>query len=323
VTVLALLVAAGALVAGLGHADADGPRPWAQGISAERQEEANALFEEGNQLFGQQAHGPALERYRAAAALWGHPMIHFNMAVTEIKLDRILDAALDLERALRFGREPFLTPELYEQALDYQRLLRGRIGELHLTCEQPDVKIEVDGQPRLACPGRRRLRVLAGEHVVVGERAGYLPRSARLVVGGGAVVVQRIQLLSLEAATFNVYPYPRWIPWTVTGGGAAILLGGLGLYVAGKNQLADFHSAFASECADGCEADLADRPLLRGARDGALWKGKVAAATMWVGGATAAGGVVFLLLNRPIRKLPRIDAVPTDGGVRASMGWSF
>ena len=44
---------------------------------------------------------------------------------------------------------------------------------------------------------------------------------------------------------------------------------------------------------------------------------------MWIGGATAAGGVVFLLLNRPIRKLPRIHGAPTDGGLSASMGWSF
>lgn len=308
----------------VGHARADSVSspPWAEGVSAERQKQANALFEEGNQLFSQQAHGPALDKYRAAVAIWNHPLIHFNMAVTEIKLDRILEAALDLERALRFGRKPF-TPELYEQALDYQRLLEGRIGELQISCEQAEVRVEVDGKPWLACPGQRRLRVLAGEHVIVGERAGFLPQSARLVVGGGAVVVQKIRLVSLESAAYNEYPTPRWIPWTITGGGAAILLGGLGFYMAGKNQLSDFQNAFASECAAGCEADLSDHPLLRDERDGAVWKGKVAAATMWVGGATAVGGIVFLVLNRPIRKLPRIEAVPTEGGVTAAVGWSF
>jgi hypothetical protein len=239
--VVCLVVASGLLVCA-GPAGADGSLPWARGVAEDRQRSANALFEEGNQLFGQQAHGPALEKYKEAVALWDHPMIHFNMAVTEIKLDRILDAALDLELALRFGRRPF-APELYEQALDYQRLLGGRIGELEVRCEQPDVKVEVDGKPWLTCPGRRKLRVLAGEHVVVGERSGFLPQSARLVVGGGAVVGHRVRLVSLESAATIEYPTPRWIPWTITGGGAAILLGGLGLYMSGKNQLADFHNA--------------------------------------------------------------------------------
>jgi hypothetical protein len=110
--------------------------PWAKDVPAAQQEQARALFEDGNQLFAQQAHGPALDRYRAAGALWDHPMIRFNMAVTEIRLDRVLDAADDLQAALRFGQTPF-TPELHQQALDYQALLAGRIGELEVGCAQP------------------------------------------------------------------------------------------------------------------------------------------------------------------------------------------
>ena len=81
--------------------------------------QANALFAEGNQLFAQQAHAPALEKYKAAIALWDHPLIRFNMAVTEIRLDRILEAADDLDERCATATTPF-TPELYQQALDYQ-----------------------------------------------------------------------------------------------------------------------------------------------------------------------------------------------------------
>ena len=71
-------------LAGTAYAD----DPWAQGVPLANQKAANKLFAEANQLFAQQAHGPALEKYKAAIAIWDHPLIRFNMAVTEIRLDR-------------------------------------------------------------------------------------------------------------------------------------------------------------------------------------------------------------------------------------------
>jgi hypothetical protein len=110
------------LVAASSPARAD-ETPWAKGVPAPQQDKANALFAEANQLFGQQADGPALEKYKAAIALWDHPMIRFNMAVTLIRLDKVLDAADALEAALRFGSQPF-TKELFQQAQTYQQLLK-------------------------------------------------------------------------------------------------------------------------------------------------------------------------------------------------------
>ena len=93
------------LVAGLAvaaPAAADTTR-WSQGVPEAKQAQANTLFDAGNQLFAQQAHAPALEKYRAAIAIWDHPLIRFNLAVTLIRLDRPLEAAEDLEQALRFA----------------------------------------------------------------------------------------------------------------------------------------------------------------------------------------------------------------------------
>jgi hypothetical protein len=310
------------LVAGLRHASADSAPPWAQGIAKPRQEQANALFDEANQLFAQQAHGPALDKYQAAIALWDHPMIRFNMAVTEIRLDRILDADRDLERAMRFGQAPF-TPALYQQALDYQRLLRGRIGDIEVDCGQTEVQVLLDGKPWFECPGTHRVRVIAGEHVIVGERPGFLTSSARVFVAGGGVTTQRVDLVSLEAASRLEYPRPRWVPWSIAGGGAAIAAGGLGFYLAGKNQLESFHRDFANLCARGCSADLSDHALLRRERDGAVLKGKIAVSMMVAGGAVTVGGVVLAILNRPTRRLPQIEAAPTRGGMTAALGWDF
>jgi hypothetical protein len=303
-------------------AHADPATAWAEGIPMPQQERANALFDEGNQLFAQQAHGSALDKYKAAIAIWDHPMIRFNMAVTEVRLDRILDAAQDLEQALRFGQTPF-TPDLYRQALDYQLLLKGRIGDLEVSCDQADVQVLLDGKPWFGCPGSRKLRVTTGEHVVVGDRAGFLTSSSRLVVAGGAVAAKRINLVSLEAAAYLEYPHPRWIAWTVTGGGAAIALGGLAYYLSGKNQMEAFHSDFANSCAMGCEADLSNHTFLRRERDGAIVKGEIALSMMITGGAVVVGGVVLAVMNRPVRKLPRIEAGPTRDGMTAAIGWDF
>jgi hypothetical protein len=316
------LVVTALLVLAAGHVRAEPAPPWAQGVATPEQDRANALFDDGNQLFAQQAHGPALEKYRAAIALWDHPMIRFNMAVTEIRLDRILEADHDLAQAMRFGAAPF-TPELYQQALDYQNLMKGRVGAIEVRCDQVDVQILLDGKPWFACPGERRSRVLTGEHVVVGDHAGFLTSSSRIFVAGGGVTVQRVALMSLEAASSLEYPRPRWIPWTVVGGGLAAFAGGLGFYLVGKNEIEAFHSDFASVCARGCDADLSDQPVLRRNRDSAILKGQVAASLMIAGGVVTAGGIVLAILNRPIRKLPQLEVAPTRGGLSGSVGWRF
>jgi hypothetical protein len=316
------LVIAAVIVAGAGRVRAEPVPPWAQGVPAAQQDQANALFDEGNQLFGQQAHGPALEKYRAAIALWDHPLIRFNMAVTEIRLDRLLEADADLAQAMRFDAAPF-TPELYQQALDYQSLLKGRVGTIEVRCEQVGVEIVLDGKPWFECPGKQVLRVLTGEHVIVGERTGYLTSSSRVFVTGGAVTAQLVALVSLDSAGRLVYPRPRWIPWTVVGSGVAVAAGGFAFYLAGTRQIETFHNDFASVCAMGCDSDLSDHPALRRDRDGAILKGRIAASMMVAGGAIAASGLVLMILNRPVRQLPQIEATPLPGGVSASVGWTF
>jgi hypothetical protein len=316
------LVIAAWLGLGFHHARAEPATPWAQGVPDSQQARANVLFDAGNQLFAQQAHGPALEKYQAAVAIWDHPMIHFNMAVTEVRLDRVLDAAHDLEAALRFGPAPF-SPELYRQALDYQILLTGRIGTLEVSCDQAKAQVALDGKPWFECPGKHRLQVIAGDHVVAAELAGFLDRSSHVVVAGGAIAVHDLHLVSLEAASYMAYPSPRWLPWTIAGGGAAVSLAGLGFYLSGKTGIDQFHNDFSNACAMGCEADLSNHPLLRRERDSAVLKGKIAVSLLVAGGAVTVAGVVFAILNRPTRKLPRLEVEPRPGGLAATMGWAF
>ena len=299
--------------------------PWAQGVSQATQDEANAIFDEANRLFAEQAHAPAAEKYRAALALWDHPLIRFNLAVTLIRLDRPLEAADELERALRYGDAPF-KKDLYQSALDYQALLKGRVGYVETTCDQAGANVLLDGKPWFTCPGTQKLRVMAGEHALVGEREGYLTSSQRLFVGGGATVREKLQLVALEDAVILEYRYPRWVPYTVTAGGVAIGLAGLATWISGRNAMDAFERDFATVCDRGCPKDLSDTPEqqeLRSDRDDAERRGTIGVSLMIGGGAVLVGGAVMVILNRPTRRLPKVEVAPTAGGMAASTTWRF
>jgi hypothetical protein len=310
------------LLATMTPAHADDDEPWATGVSDDQQARANAVFFEGNELFSQLAHAAALEKYKAAIALWDHPMIRFNTAVTLIRLDRILEAADELERALRFGDKPF-PADLYEQVRDYETLIKKQLGYIVVGCDQPDTHLVLDGRPWFDGPGTRTVRVTTGEHTLVAERAGHLTSSRTIVVAGGATATEHVTLMSIESAVMFRYPQPRWLPWTVAGAGAAVALGGLVVSLAGRRQMDRFATQFVRECPGGCEEDLAMHPELADEFDGARLKGRIGASMMISGGVIVVGGLVWGVLNRPKRYLPRIEAIPTPGGITASADWRF
>ena len=299
------------------------PKPWADGIPDAAQKQASALYEEGNTLFAQQAHAPALEKYRAAVDLWDHPLIQFNLAVTLIRLDRILEAAEHLDRALRYQAAPY-KDELYQQALDYQRLVQGRVGFVEASCAQAGAKVLLDGKRWFNCPGTQKVRAMAGEHTLVGELSGFLTASQPLIVLGGTTVTKKVTLLPLDTAVKYEYPRRRWIPWTITVAGAALGLAGGGIWFAGRSQMKTFDRNFAAECTTtGCAKDLSDHLALRDQRDGAKLKGTIGITMMVAGGAVMLGGIVMTAMNRPKRVLPNMEVIPSEGGITASAGWSF
>ena len=295
--------------------------PWAQGVSDATQARANELYAQGNELFAQQDNTGALAKYQAAIALWDHPRIRFNMAVTLIRLDRILEAADALDAALRFGDKPF-SPELYQRVLDDQQLVQGRVGELEVSCSQLDVRVLLDGKPLSTCPRTQKQRVLAGEHILLGEKQEFMTVSRHVVVAGGKTVTEDITLIPIESAVILTYRYPRWMPYTVAGAGAAIALGGMGFYFASSNAMDKFDADFARACPQGCK--LSDQPLLADERDRARLEDKVAIGMMLGGGAIAITGAVLAVINRKAeRTLPSVDTTPTRGGAITTLSWQF
>ena len=297
--------------------------PWAKGVPAETQKKANALFAEANQLFAKQAHPAALVKYEQAIALWDHPLIRFNMAVTLVRLDRLIEAADALEQALRFGAAPF-PAELYQQALDYKKLVGGRVGTIEASCTQKDAHVLLDGKRWFTCPRTERMRVTAGEHTLVGERDGFITLSRRVVVAGGATAKEKLELLPIDAAVKFEYPVSRWVPWAIVGAGAAIGFGGLGVYFVGQGELDQFRDDYEMRCPLGCREDLSDVPDLKRDLDGAELKGTIAISMMAAGGAITVTGIIWGgFINRPRRVVPKLEVAPTSGGATARVRWQF
>lgn len=318
------LAAALAVVAPRSAAAEDSP--WSTGVSSDRQAQANKLFAEGNELYAQQAHGPAAEKYRAALELWDHPLIRYNLATALIRLDKPLEASEELEKALRYGSQPF-KPELYSSAQDYQALLKGRVGWLEVSCEQAGTKISIDGKPLFNCPGSQKVRILAGEHSVGGEQKDFLSVNRRVVVPGGDTLKESIKLIPLDQAVVLKYKYPRWVPWTVAGVSAGVAAGGLLTYLSGRSLMADYDQRFSANYPKGIsEEDLkADASTgLYEQRESAKTRGTIGISLMAAGGVGVAAGVIFaLVINRPYRELPNVEVSPTVGGATANVSLRF
>jgi tetratricopeptide (TPR) repeat protein len=316
-TIRASILIAAALVAVPAHAD----KPWEAGVAADTRKRAQAIFEEGNRLFSQQAYQPALEQYRAAIALWDHPVIRLNMVATELRLDRVLEAAVALDAALRFGEAPFDDDER-EKAARYGKQIAALTGHVEVSCEERDAQVQLDGKPWFTCPATQKQLVVKGEHTVIGEKRDYLTVSRRIDVEAGDTAEVALRFIPLEEAVRRESPVARWIPWTVAGGGAAVALVGLGVWISGRSQMDQFENDYAKACPDGCRADLSDVASLRADKESAERKGTISTVMFISGGAIVTAGVIWaVVFNRPRRITPAVQA--TSDGAAVTAAWEF
>src|SRR3569833_3347116 len=170
-------VAVGTFAPGAAHADR--PRQIV-GVSDAQKAQAQKILDEGNQLFLKKDYPPALDKYKAAVAVWDHPAIRFNIVRCLIQLDRPDEASDNLALALKYGAAP-LEEAVYSEALSYQMLLASQIGDLDVTCEQPNNKDTHDGQPLVSCPGKEHRRGAPGPHQLVGAKDGFLTKTTDVV----------------------------------------------------------------------------------------------------------------------------------------------
>ncbi len=302
------------LFGGVARADV---QPWAVGVSDARMHDAETKLEQGNALFLKREYKEALALYREAIASWDHPAIRFNIVRCLIQLDDPVEAAENLELALKYGAAPLEKP-VYTEALSYQKLFASQIGDLEISCAQEGVRVSLDGQVVIErCPGKLARRMKTGTHQLVGEKPGFLTSTERMKVVGGEHDTVELTLVPLAKAAKVEHRWAVWKPWVVFGGGLAVLGAGAGLDFLASRAMSAYDREVSFVCA--ANACMLNDPRLP-SKSAAAHEADAAYAVMGVGAAAAIAGAVMLYVNRgkTVYEKSTIDVSPTEGGVTLS-----
>lgn len=302
--------------------------PWREGVSAERQAEAQKVFEAGNTLFAQKDFVKAAVAYREAVALWDHPSVQYNLAVCLIELDQPIDAWQALERALRYGAAP-LSERTFESATRYHKALQAGLAFVTIRCDEPGAEVSFDGQTLFTAPGEARRVVQPGSHQVVASKRGYLTTTRRVDMRGGA---DTQVLLTLEPTPVyrTTHRWPVAVPWIVAGAGVLVAAAGAPVLLAGAGDMEDYDRLVKDGCPAGCASAKIPAPALA-AEDAARTKEAAATALFIAGGAAVITGIVLVALNTAEQvevnksvEVPAVSVAPLPGGgAAASMTLSF
>lgn len=272
-------------------------RPWAAGISPDRQKQALGVFREGNQQLNDGLFARASETYRKALEVWPHPAIHYNLALAQMNLDQPIEAFENFSKAIQFGDAPLQKDKL-EHAKEYMLLLEKQIATIEVSCDKPGAKVSVDGKEVFVAPGTYKSRVRIGRHTFVADKRGYTTRINAPFIGPGENFRIELKLYTAEELTrYNRRWDATWMPYAVIGGGAAIGLLGVALELSAEASYNDYDRAVADCNMNnmGCQTS-SDITSLRDSGDQKKMLGYVA---YGVAGAAVATGALLAILNRP------------------------
>jgi hypothetical protein len=284
-------------------------QPWVVGVSPERKARAKQLLHEGNELLVKNQFVQALERYEEAIAAWDHPAIRFNMVRALIALDRVLEANENITKALQYGAAP-LEEQIYIEALNYQRLLTGRLGKLQLSCTQQGVTVRVDSVA-FACPTTKQITAEPGTHVAISSGDGYQAETHEVTVLPGKTAQVAIALTRLDdVAMEERRRWAAWKPWVVLGAGGGVAIVGTLLNLNARSERDALNNTIAVACAERCSEDEYARLGFARAESRITTRSTASLVTLGVGGAAAVVGVTLVLLNRPTlhrRRAPSLE----------------
>jgi hypothetical protein len=295
--------------------------PWSAGIPAEEQTLALDLYSKGNVEFESARFDAALALYAQALQHWDHPAIRYNMAIAYNNLGQLLDAEDNLRKALRFGEGP-LGQRIYVLGLEYMKNFESRLARVSITCSEPETQISLDGRLLFVGPGTTETLVLPGEHLIVGEKPGYLTVSERLELAPGAKRNYDVRLIALKPQTRMVRRWQWWKPWMVSGIGAGIVaLGGVA-YLAARQDINSYDAGISARCPHGCDgATLQSFDDLESDRSRSHIESGIALSLFIAGGATIAAGIIGVGFNQPREE--RVIVTPTPSGGSLAVRWSF
>ncbi len=314
---------------GEARSEAGAEKPWRKGVSPKQRQAASRLLKQATERWVEKEVRKALKVYREALSHWDHPSIWLNIAQCLVHLDRPLQAYRAVKKALRYGKGPH-SKEHYQQALDYKRLLRGRLARLTVRCKTSGARVTVNGKVWFSGPGEQSRLVTPGELQIVAKKPKHVTTTKKVLVMPGKEVEVRLKLVRVRelVKTAVVYKrrWKRWMPWTVFGAGLAVAAVGGGLLIKSQLDLQEFDDWVSNSenelqgCGDGCLLSEIEqeRPGLLDLRESGKRYGQAAYSLLSVGGAVVVAGITLLVMNRP--KAEEVEESPDEPGKRPGPG---
>jgi hypothetical protein len=157
------------------------------------EDEARALFTEGNGLVKSGDYESALQRFRSAYERFPSVKILLNIGTVLRQLGRDAEAANAYEAYLRDpDGDPAKKPEV-EKLLGE---IDGRVAKLRVDLSDPDMVVLVDGEVAEKRGTSVSMRVAPGKHTIIGEKGGVAVVTKRIEVGA-----RKEEVLAFAAST--------------------------------------------------------------------------------------------------------------------------
>jgi hypothetical protein len=291
--------------------DSDGQDvPWIRGVPLERRLAAREVFLEANALARKRFFATAAARYKQAIELWDHPAFAYNLALTQLQLDQLIEAYANLERAIAYGPAPL--GDRYENARNQLALIGAELSPLQVACSEPGARVMLDGKLLFTGPGQYRGMVRPGAHQLVATRRGLTPLVEQIVTSPGEQASFSL-VFEYPEVEISHRPWPAWRSYSVAGAGAVLLLAGVVLDSHSTRMFDDYTRDFRSECPTGCPGAMRPRALdERRAR--AETEQRAAVITYVAGGAVLTTSLVLTYFGRERttrrRVQPALDESP-------------
>lgn len=278
-------------------AGAETERPWAEGVTIERQKQAETLYLQGDELLQEFLPDEALVKYQDALAAWDHPQIRFRIASVLYSRGERIAAYQQIEAALRYG-QPALGDTFYKQAMRYKSQLANELGWLTIHCQERGAEVLLNGERVLTGPGSVTKVLFPGKYTLVAKKPGYMTKTAALELSPAERSSHTVSLLTFAEATAKKRRWPAWKPWALASAGIVLGAIGTGLVFRAQADYEQFDRDFSAAYPGGQDDAMIQDPALGDLRNQARWEQRIGTGTLILSGALLASGITLVLLNK-------------------------
>jgi hypothetical protein len=204
--VLALLCARQA-VAQPAPAAAGGPQPASAPAagSPSSLEAQESLIKEGVEARKAGDDAGAVALFERANALGESPRALAQLGLAEQALGRWVEAEEHLTRALAFSNHPWISANA-SVLRESVGAVAQHLGSLSVEANVAQAELLVDGVSSGKLPLAKPLRLMAGAYTIEIKRAGYYPKTRRVVIDAGGMATESFSLQPEQAAPASVAP---------------------------------------------------------------------------------------------------------------------